>query len=160
MAVPARRTESRSPLAAPSARSGRWGPARELEELHERMDQLMEGLWSGMAPNGDRIWTPLVDIEETEDAWIIEAEVPGAKRKDINVEVQDSELIISGEIKERERKGLLRRRTRRTGRFDFRVTLPGGADPDGIKASVDDGVLTVQVPKPEQARPRRIEVKG
>lgn len=125
MAVPARRTESRSPLAAPSARSGRWGPARELEELHERMDQLMEGLWSGMAPNGDRIWTPLVDIEETEEAWIIEAEVPGAKRKDINVEVQDSELIIAGEIKERERKGLLRRRTRRTGRFDFRVTLPG-----------------------------------
>jgi HSP20 family protein len=160
MAVPARRTESRSPLAAPSARSGRWGPARELEELHERMDQLMEGLWSGMAPNGDRLWTPLVDIEETEEAWIIEAEVPGAKRKDINVEVQDSELIISGEIKERERKGLLRRRTRRTGRFDFRVTLPGGADPDGITASVDDGVLTVQVPKPEQARPRRIEVKG
>jgi HSP20 family protein len=160
MAVPARRTESRSPLTAPSARSGRWGPARELEELHERMDQLMEGLWSGMAPNGDRIWTPLVDIEETEEAWIIEAEVPGAKRKDINVEVQDSELIIAGEIKERERKGLLRRRTRRTGQFDFRVTLPGGADPDGIKASVDDGVLTVQVPKPEQARPRRIEVKG
>lgn len=160
MALPVRNAESRSPLAASSARSGQWGPGRELEELWERMNQLMEGLWSGTAPDGDRIWSPLVDIEETEDAWIIEAEVPSAKRKDINVEVRDSELSISGEIKERERKGLLRRRTRRTGRFDYRVTLPGGADPDGIEASLDDGVLTVRVPKPEQARPRRIDVKG
>jgi HSP20 family protein len=124
------------------------------------MDQLMEDLWSGRTPNGDGIWAPLVDIEETEDAWIIEAEVPGAKRKDINVELRDSELIVSGEIKERERVGLLRRRTRRTGRFDYRVTLPGGANADGIEASLDDGILTVRVPKPEQARPRRIEVKG
>jgi HSP20 family protein len=160
MALPARRPEPRSPLATPSAVSGRWSPARELEELHERMDRLMDDLWSAPAPNGDRVWSPLVDVEETEDAWIIEAEVPGAKRKDIDVEVRDSELSISGEIKERERKGLLRRRTRRKGRFDYRVTLPGGADPEGIEASLDDGVLTVRVPKPEQARPRRIEVKG
>jgi HSP20 family protein len=160
MALPVRQTEPRSPLATPSAVSGRWSPARELEELHERMDQLMEDLWSAPAPNGDRLWSPLVDIEETEDAWIIEAEVPGAKRKDVDVEVRDSELSISGEIKERERKGLLRRRLRRKGRFDYRVTLPGGADPEGIDASLNDGVLTVRVPKPEQARPRRIEVKG
>ncbi len=144
----------------PSSLQRRWSPTRELEELHERMDQLMEDLWSGRTPNGDGIWSPLVDIEETEDAWIIEAEVPGAKRDDINVEVRDSELSITGQIKERERKGLLRRRTRRTGRFDYRVTLPGGASPDGIEASLDDGVLTVRVSKPEQARPRRIEVKG
>ena len=154
MALPVGRSEAHSPL------TRRWSPARDLEELHERMDQLMEDLWSGRAPNGDGIWSPLVDIEETEDAWIVEAEVPGAKRKDINVEVRDSELSISGEIKERERKGLLRRRTRRAGRFDYRVTLPGGADAEGIEASLDDGVLTVRVPKPEQARPRHIEVKG
>jgi HSP20 family protein len=154
MALPVRHSEPSSSL------QRRWSPARELEELHERMDQLMEDLWSGRTPNGDGIWSPLVDIEETEDAWIIEAEVPGAKRDDINVEVRDSELSITGEIKERERKGLLRRRTRRTGRFDYRVTLPGGASPDGIDASLDDGVLTLRVPKPEQARPRRIEVKG
>ena len=154
MALPVRHSEP------PSSLQRRWSPARELEELHERMDQLMEDLWSGRTPNGDGIWSPLVDIEETEDAWIIEAEVPGAKRDDINVEVRDSELSITGQIKERERKGLLRRRTRRTGRFDYRVTLPGGASPDGIEASLDDGVLTVRVPKPEQARPRRVEVKG
>jgi HSP20 family protein len=160
MATPVRRAESRSPLAAPSALAGLSSPAGELEELHQRMDQLMQGLWSAAPGNGDRAWTPLVDIEETEDAWIIEAEVPGANRKDINVEVRDNEVSISGEIKERERKGLLRRRTRRVGRFDFRVAIPGGTDPDGVEATVDDGILTVRVPKPEQTRPRRIEVSG
>jgi HSP20 family protein len=68
---------------------------------------------------------PLADIEETDDAGIIEAEAPGADRDDINVEFHASELVITGEIKEKERKGILRRRTRRTGRFEYRVTLPG-----------------------------------
>ena len=99
-------------------------------------------------------WVPAVDIEETDDAWLVEAEVPGVRKEDVNVEVRGSELSISGEIKERERKGILRRRTRRTGRFDYRVTLPGEADPEGIDASLDDGVLTVRVPKPERTRPR------
>jgi HSP20 family protein len=161
MATPVRSAQSRSPLAAPSAIAGHSSPAGELEELHARMDQLMQGLWpAAAAGNGDRAWSPLVDIEESEDAWIIEAEVPGAKREDINVEVRDNEVSISGEIKERERKGLLRRRTRRVGRFDFRVTIPGGTDPDGVEASVDNGILMVRVPKPEQTRPRRIEVSG
>ena len=137
----------------------RWEPFRELEELHERMGQLMENVWSGDGLDDARIWSPLVDIEETEDAWVVEAELPGVKRHDVNVEVHDSELAISGEIKERERKGILRRRTRRTGRFDYRVTLPGQADADNIEATLADGVLTVRIPKPEQACPRRIEVR-
>jgi HSP20 family protein len=80
------------------------------------------------------------------------------KRDDINVEMREGELAIWGEIKERERKGILRRRTRRVGNFEFRVTLPGQADTENIEATVDNGVLTVRVPKSEQARPRRIEV--
>jgi HSP20 family protein len=134
----------------------RWDPVQELRELHERMDQLMQG--TGIETNG--VWSPLVDIEETEDAWVVEAELPGVKKKAVNVEMRGPELIISGEIKERERKGILRRRTRRTGRFDYRVMLPGEAEPEGIDASLDDGVLTVRVPKPERTRPRRIEVKA
>jgi HSP20 family protein len=137
----------------------RWEPFHELEELHERMGQLMESVWSGDGLEGVRVWSPLVDIEETDDAWIVEIELPGVKRHDVKVEVRDSELAISGEIKERERKGILRRRTRRTGRFDYRVTLPGQADADNIAATLVDGVLTVRVPKPEQARPRPIEVR-
>jgi HSP20 family protein len=131
-------------------------PFSELEELQNRMGQLMQSALTG---EGDgRAWIPSVDIEETEDAWIVEAEIPGVDRKDVNVEVRDSELAITGDIKERERKGILRRQTRRVGRFDYRVTLPGSADGDNIKASLADGVLTVTVPKPAEAKPRRIEV--
>jgi HSP20 family protein len=151
MALPVRRSSE-------TALAERMDPARELDELHRRMDQLLQGVSSGLGNGG--VWSPLVDIEETDDAWVLEAEVPGTERDDVNVEVRDSEVAISGEIKEKERKGILRRRTRRTGRFDYRVTLPGEADADNIDASLHDGVLTVRIPKAERARPRRVEVKS
>jgi HSP20 family protein len=124
------------------------------------MGQLMESAFTGLGNGDGGIWLPLVDIEETEDAWVVEAELPGAKREDVHVELRDSELVVSGEIKERERKGVLRRRTRRVGRFEYRVTIPGQADPDAIEASLEHGVLTVRIPKPATERPREIEVKA
>lgn len=158
MALPVRRRETSS---QPQQRMQRWEPFRELEQLQEATAQLLENVWSGAGvPDGGRIWTPLVDIEETDEAWIVEAELPGVDRKDVSVELRDSELAITGEIKERERKGLLRRRTRPTGRFDYRIMLPGATDAEGVDANLSDGVLTVRVPKPEQSRPRRIEVKS
>ena len=153
MALPIRR--STSPTQPPE----RWDPFREFDDLQARMGQLMESAFSGTG-NGDRgIWLPLVDIEETEDAWIVEAELPGAKSKDVHVELRDSELVVFGEIKERERKGILRRRTRPVGRFEFRVTLPGPVSAEDLSANLNDGVLTVRVPKPEPARAQRIEVQ-
>ena len=134
----------------------RWEPFSQLEQLQEQTARLMETVLAG---DGERIWSPVADIEETDDAWIVEAELPGVKREDVNVEMHDSELVITGEIKERERKGILRRRTRKTGEFDYRVTLPGHVDASNIEASLNDGILTVRVPKSEQARARRIEVK-
>ena len=154
MALPVRRREqttSRPPAA--------WEPFREFDELQRRTAELMESVWSGIGGGEDQPWIPSVDFEETDDAWIVEAEVPGVRRDDVNVELRDSELVISGEIKERERTGILRRRTRRTGRFEYRVVLPGQPEPDAVEATLDDGVLTVPVPKPEQARPRRVEVQ-
>jgi HSP20 family protein len=130
------------------------------------MEELMQGVWSEAGAgagtgNGHGIpWVPAVDIEETEDGWIVEAELPGVDKKDINVELRDSELTITGDIKERERTGILRRRTRRKGRFEYRVALPGDADADGVDASLHDGVLTLRVPKSERAKPRRIDVKA
>jgi HSP20 family protein len=155
MALPVRRTDA----PAQGQRLQRWEPFQELEQLQDATAQLLQSVWSGAGPN-DRVWSPLVDIEETDDAWIVEAEVPGVDRDDVSVELRDSELAITGEVKERERKGILRRRARPVGRFDYRVTLPGAADPESVEAKLADGVLTVRVPKPEQARPRRIEVKG
>jgi HSP20 family protein len=136
----------------------RWDPVRELQGLQDQFAQLMQR--DTTDGNGGLPLVPLVDIEETEDAWIVEAELPGVKPEDVNVEVRGSELAISGEIKEREREGILRRRTRKTGEFDYHITLPGDADAEHIDAELHDGVLTVRIPKPEQERPRRIDVKS
>jgi HSP20 family protein len=124
------------------------------------MDRLMQGVWSPTGGGNGGAWMPVTDIEETEDAWLIEAELPGVNKKDLDVELRDTELIISGEIKEKERKGVLRRQTRKTGQFEYRVTLPGTADQEHVEANLHDGVLTVRVPKSDTAKPRRIEVKA
>ena len=92
--------------------------------------------------------------------YVIEAELPAAKREDVNIELLGNELAITGEIKERERKGIVRRKTRRVGQFDYRVTLPSHVDPKKIDAKLSDGVLTVRIPKAEQAQRQRIEVKS
>jgi HSP20 family protein len=150
---------SRVPQARTAQPVMRWEPFRELDELQQRMGRLMESALTGTG--GEALpWTPPVDIEETEEAWLIEAELPGVERDNVHVEAIDSDLVISGEIVEREREGILRRKTRRVGRFEFRVTLPGAVDPDGVTAKLNDGVLTVQVPKSEQARRREIAVKA
>jgi HSP20 family protein len=132
-------------------------PFRDLEEMQQRTLALLQRAFGDELADG-AVWAPPVDIEETEDAWLIEAEIPGAKRHDVDIEVHENELQISGEIKERERKGILRRRTRRVGRFEYRVTLPTPIDQDSIDATLDEGVLTIRVPKPEAARRHRIEI--
>jgi HSP20 family protein len=153
MALAIRRTQT------PTEPSTRWDPFGELEDLHLHVAQLLDGVASAGGLDG-AAWAPPVDIEETEDAWVIEAELPGVKRGDVNVDIRDSQLVISGEIKERERKGILRRRTRRVGQFEYPVSLPGAGDAERIKADLHDGVLTVRVPKPEGSRPRQIQVIG
>lgn len=135
----------------------RWEPVREFEELASRMGRLMESAFGGSFPAA--AWAPPVDIEEFDDAFVVEAELPGVKRDDVTVELEAGELAIFGERKERERVGLLRRQTRRTGRFEYRVTLPGDVDPDRVEASLKDGVLRVRVPKTQRAQARRIEVR-
>jgi HSP20 family protein len=134
-------------------------PFRELEELQEQTAQLLESVLGGGAGMPDaRPWVPPVDIEETDDAWIIEAELPGVDKQDVDVDIRENELVIHGEIKEKERKGIIRRRTRRVGEFEFRVMIPGQLDPGSVDAKLDDGVLMVRVPKPAAAQSQRINV--
>jgi HSP20 family protein len=104
-------------------------------------------------------WVPAADIEETDDAYILELDVPGLRREDVNIELRDNEVRITGELKEKERTGLLRRQTRRVGRFEFGVTLPGDIDPDRVDATLRDGVLTVRLGKATASQPRQVEVK-
>ncbi len=139
----------------------RWDPFRELEDVRRQMEGVFDELLGRGALAGTAdAWSPLVDVEETDEAWIVEADVPGADREGISVELRGDELAIHGEVRERERLGVLRRRTRRTGQFDYRVRLPGEVDEEGIDASLDGGVLTVRIPKAERARRRRIGIRG
>lgn len=137
-------------------------PFAELDQLGDRMRRMLEQTFGDFAPalTDTTGWIPAVDLEEQDDTYVVEAELPGVKRQDVNIELVGNELAITGEVKEKEREGILRRRTRRVGRFEFRVTLPDQVDREKIDANLSDGVLTVRVPKAERAERRRIEVKG
>jgi HSP20 family protein len=131
-----------------------WEPFRELNELADRVNSLWESSFNA----GMQGWAPLADVEEAEDAYVVEIELPGVQRDDIDVQLSDRQLTVSGEVKEKERAGVVRRRSRRTGRFEYSVTLPADVDAGNVSARLDNGVLSVRVPKAEQAKPRRIEI--
>jgi HSP20 family protein len=150
------------PLGAPLAR--RQDPLAEIEQLQDRMSNLIQNFFADPFPAltaaAAPVWVPPVDIEETGDSYILEMDLPGVRAEDISVELRDSnELRVSGQYSERERTGTLRRQTRRTGQFEYDVTLPSEVDLEEIDATLQDGVLTVRLGKPS-GRPRRIEVKG
>jgi HSP20 family protein len=134
-------------------------PWAEFSELHDRMgrllSELVEQTFGGAYGGG---WRPAADVEETEDAYLVEIELPGVKRDDVTVEFGGGELTVSGQVKERERVGFLRTRTRPAGRFDYRVSLPAEVEEDKVTASLSEGVLTVRVPKTERARQRKIPI--
>jgi HSP20 family protein len=140
-----------------------WEPFTELEMMADRMRRMLDQTFGGMQfAQGEerRGWMPLVDIEETDDAYTVEADLPGVKREDLNIEVIGNELLVTGEIQEREHQGSVRRQTRRTGRFEYRVMLPDQVDADRIEARLNEGVLTLRVPKSERAQHRKIEIQS
>ncbi|MFF8996146.1 Hsp20/alpha crystallin family protein [Streptomyces sp. NPDC014983] len=134
-----------------------WGEpiSAEFDDLFERMNRFLQAASTAPAVG---VWSPLADLHETDDAYAIEAELPGIKREDIDVEVSERELCITGEYKECDREGVLRRSTRRTGRFEYRALLPADVKADEITATLADGVLTVTVPKAQAAKPHHIEI--
>ncbi|MFF1278430.1 Hsp20/alpha crystallin family protein [Streptomyces marokkonensis] len=141
-----------------------WDPFRELQDLRTRMDQLMHSTFpfsgKGYPGAGAEAWAPLADVEDTEDAYLMELELPGVDKDQVTVEVGDGELDIHGEIKEKERTGVLRRQARHVGQFDYRTSLPPNADTEHITAELTNGVLTVRVPKTHKAEAHRIEITG
>lgn len=151
----------RRPASSSGGQQAQWAA---IDPVSERMRRMLEQtLGTFVTPallSEAAAWTPLVDIEEEDDAYVIEAELPAAKREDINIELAGNELAITGEIKERERTGVVRRKSRRVGQFDYRVTLPNHVDPKKIDAKLHEGVLTIRIPKAEQAQRQKIEVKA
>ncbi|MFP4514279.1 MAG: Hsp20/alpha crystallin family protein [Acidimicrobiales bacterium] len=132
-------------------RSGRWNPWGELDRVQRELAGLLDAQWN----DG---FTPLADVEEAPDAYLIEIELPGVSRDQVEIEVSDRHLSVRGERKEKERVGFLRRRERIVGRFSYDLTLPEDLDQDGVEASLTDGVLTVRLPKIQGSTPRRIEI--
>jgi HSP20 family protein len=134
----------------------KWDGFNGLSELRNQLDSLLSG-WNDLVSRAGA-FTPLADVEETDEAYLAEIELPGVALEDLSVEVAGRRLTVTGERKERERVGILRRRTRTVGRFHYEVLLPGEVEEDGVEAALQDGVLTVRVPKPVSQRPRRIPV--
>jgi HSP20 family protein len=112
-----------------------------------------------MVEAADMPWAPLAELRESDDAYVVNVELPGVQKDQIDIQVQDRELIISGEITDTGN-GRRHRSSRRTGRFEYRTYLPGDIKADQVSATLSDGVLNVTVPKSEAAKPRHIEVKA
>jgi HSP20 family protein len=128
------------------------------EPFSTEFSRLFNSLWD--QPVASRRWVPEMDLIETDDHYLLTADLPGMKQEDVSIEVGDGALTIAGERKieyERKEKGFFRLE-RSFGKFSRSLTLPDGVDPDKIEATLHDGVLEVTVPKPEQRKPRRIEV--
>jgi HSP20 family protein len=128
------------------------------EPFTREIDRVFDAFF-GQSDQGRR-WVPPIDLVEAEDHFVLKADLPGLSEGDVNIEVQDGALSISGERKaehEQREKGWYRIE-RSFGSFSRSLTLPDGVDPGRIQASFSHGVLEVRIPKPEERKPRRISI--
>jgi HSP20 family protein len=142
----------------------RWEPARELNSLQSEMNRLFNTFFDTPLPNGgatgQRRWLPAMDLVESEDDFVLRADLPGLSEEDVNIELEDNVLTISGQRKgeHEERKEGFHRVERAYGSFARSLTLPEGVNAEAIKASFDRGVLEVRIPKPEERKPRKVAI--
>ncbi|NWN92081.1 Hsp20/alpha crystallin family protein [Marinobacter adhaerens] len=141
----------------------RWNPLNELEELMGRYNRML-GMPRAAGEGKDLFsrsdWAPAVDIKETDDAFTIEAELPGMEKKDVKVSVHEGVLSIEGERKHEEesKDKKVHRVERYYGSFVRRFTLPDNVDENSVKANFKDGLLTLTLQKAEPKEPKAIEV--
>jgi HSP20 family protein len=138
-----------------------WPSFDRLATLRDEMDRLFDfsypsrdsGLFSG--------WSPALDVYDDKDSYQVSVELPGMKKEDIDISMQDGVLTVSGERKhERENKeGQTFRSERYFGKFQRSITLPSGVETAKVTATYKEGVLLITLPKAEEAKPRQIEVK-
>lgn len=142
----------------------KWNPWREMSALQNRMNHLFNEPFFRSDREDDELsmgaWYPAVDMFENEDKLVIKAELPGMDKKDFSVDVKDHVLTLSGErnydneVKEEN----YYRRERGYGKFKRAFTLPADVDSDKIKADFKDGVLKVEIPKPEAQKAKQITI--
>jgi HSP20 family protein len=143
-----------------------WEPVRELNSLQTEMNRLFNTFFDtpttgGNGGGGVRRWVPSMDLVETDEHFVLRADLPGLTEADVSIELEDNVLTVAGERKaEREDKeeGFYRME-RSFGQFRRSLTLPEGVDADQIAATFDKGVLEVRIPKPEERKPRRVAIR-
>jgi len=145
----------------------RWDPTRELDSLQGEMNRLFSGFFDtpagtkGNDRNGaGRRWIPSMDLVETQEEFVLKADLPGMSESDVDIEFENDVLTIAGERKteHEERHEGYYRLERATGSFSRALSLPDGIEPEAVAASFDNGVLTVRIPKPAQAKPRKVKI--
>jgi len=139
-------------------RASTWPGVARLSDLRDELDRLFD---APLARTSELLgWTPAFDVYENQNNFVVKAELPGMKKEDINVSLHDGSLIISGERKaETYEEGTeVYRSERFFGRFQRVITLPATVAASQVKAEYKDGVLTVTLPKSEEAKPKQIEV--
>ena len=129
------------------------------EPFSNEVNRLFNTLLGGDEGQAQR-WVPAMDLVEGEDHFLLKADLPGMDENDIAIEIRDNTLRVSGERKaeqEQTERGWYRVE-RAFGQFSRSLTLPEGVDPDSVQASFDKGVLQVRIPKPEERKPRRVQI--
>jgi HSP20 family protein len=141
-----------------------WSGFDQLSDLHEEFNRLFNEPFerTARAFGALNAWAPPVDIYEDKNSLILRVEVPGLKKEDIDISLHENVLTISGERKnEKKYEGARTSREERFfGRFMRSMKLHKPVDPNQVKAQYEDGILTVTLPKAEEAKPRQIEIKG
>ena len=143
--------------------TSRWNPSQDLKTLQAQLHRVFEPFARYATADEDLVsgsWIPPVDVAETQERILVRAEVPGMKQDDIQIEYENGMLTIRGERKiEKEDPGLQWHRVERTyGNFSRSFTLPRTVDPERIGATYRDGVLEIEVPKKEEAKPKQIKI--
>lgn len=145
----------------------RWEPSRrggELYSLQREFNRLFGTVFDSQtgASAPARRWVPAIDVVEEEDRYALRADLPGLTEEDVKIEVQDGVLTVAGErsSESEQRKEGYHRIERSSGSFSRSLRLPRGVEADAIEASFANGVLEVSIPKPEQPKPRRVEIKA
>ena len=142
----------------------RWEPVAEVGTIQNEMNRLFNTFFDQPTPTGrggaGRRWIPAMDLIETGEHYVLRADLPGLSDEDVSVQFEDNVLTIFGERKaerETQQEGYYRIE-RSSGGFSRSLTPPEGIDPDGVQAHFDRGVLEIRIPKPEQTKPRQVQI--
>ena len=141
----------------------RWDPFRDLMGIQNELNRLFGRTYGGESSGSSAgAWVPPLDIFETKDKFVVTVELPGVSPEDVDVSVEDSTLSIRGErsFYDDVAEESFHRVERRYGAFARSLSLPQTAMADDIQATFDKGVLTIEIPKAEEAKPRRISIKA